>query len=59
MWARVPLLSLCAQIGLLAPATQATSYSAKPIRIIAPFTAGGGDWPLFIVGRELQINHSN
>lgn len=55
MWARLPLLFLCAQFGLLAPASQAASYPVKPIRIIAPFAAGGGvDFVARITSQKLS-----
>ena len=55
MSARLPLLFLCAQFGLLAPASQAASYPVKPIRIIAPFAAGGGvDLIARITGQKLS-----
>ena len=55
MWTRLPLLFLCAQVGLLAPASQAASYPVKPIRIIAPFAAGGGvDFVAHITSQKLS-----
>ena len=51
----LPLLLLLAYIGYDVPSSQAASYPVKPVRVIAPSTAGGGiDFVARITGPKLS-----
>lgn len=55
MWARLSLLFVCAQFALVSPGGHAASYPDRPIRIIAPFAAGGGvDFVARITSQKLS-----
>ena len=42
MWRCLTLLVFCAHVGSFATAAEVPAYPVKPVRVIAPFAAGGG-----------------